>query len=119
MSHDKTINAITILQTGPVIPVLVINDISHAVPLAGALLEGGVRVLEVTLRTSCALEAISQITRAFPDAITGAGTVINPRQFDQAADAGARFVISPGLTAPLLSHAVSSGIPFSGHQYRF
>lgn len=78
MSNPQPLSALSILQAGPVIPVLVINDVSHAVPLAAALLEGGVTVLEVTLRTPCALEAIELISRTFPEAMTGAGTVINP-----------------------------------------
>ena len=85
----------------PVIPLLTIEDAGDAVPLARALVEGGLRVLEVTLRTSQALDSISAIARALPDAVVGAGTVLNARDCASARDAGARFAVSPGFTDSL------------------
>ncbi|MDU6412616.1 MAG: bifunctional 4-hydroxy-2-oxoglutarate aldolase/2-dehydro-3-deoxy-phosphogluconate aldolase [Yersiniaceae bacterium] len=105
------VSAEQILTSGPVVPVIVINELEHAVPLAKALVTGGVKVLEVTLRTECALEAIRAIAREVPEAIIGAGTVINPQQLDEVISAGAQFAISPGLTAPLLKAATDGPIP--------
>jgi 2-dehydro-3-deoxyphosphogluconate aldolase/(4S)-4-hydroxy-2-oxoglutarate aldolase len=101
-----------LMTTGLVIPVLTIERLEDAVPLAQALVEGGLRPLEVTLRTDCALEAIAVIAREVPDAIVGAGTVLNPGDFERAVEAGARFVVSPGLTDPLIAAAQSSGVAF-------
>ena len=101
----------TIMRTAPVIPVLVIEDIEHALPLAEALVAGGLKVLEVTLRTPCALDAI-KVMRQVPGAIVGAGTVLNPRDLQASIDAGSEFIVSPGLTAALGEAAVASGIPF-------
>jgi 2-dehydro-3-deoxyphosphogluconate aldolase/(4S)-4-hydroxy-2-oxoglutarate aldolase len=84
---------------GPVIPVIVIEDLSHAVPLAEALVAGGVRVLEVTLRTSVALKAIEAMARAVPQAIVGAGTLRTAADAKAAKEAGATFAVSPGFTA--------------------
>jgi 2-dehydro-3-deoxyphosphogluconate aldolase/(4S)-4-hydroxy-2-oxoglutarate aldolase len=81
-----------------IVPVIVIKDAAQAVPLARALVEGGLNILEVTLRTHAALEAIAAIAAEVKDVIVGAGTVINAEQFMNAADAGAKFVVSPGLT---------------------
>ncbi|HEX4273288.1 MAG TPA: bifunctional 4-hydroxy-2-oxoglutarate aldolase/2-dehydro-3-deoxy-phosphogluconate aldolase [Rhizomicrobium sp.] len=86
------------LKAVRVVPVIVIKDLGHAVPLAKALVEGGLNVLEITLRSPVALEAIRMISGEVKDAIVGAGTVINAEQFVDAADAGAQFVVSPGLT---------------------
>jgi len=86
------------LKAVRVVPVIVIKDLGHAVPLAKALVEGGLNVLEITLRSPAALEAIRTISAEVPDALVGAGTVINAEQFVDAADAGAKFVVSPGLT---------------------
>jgi 2-dehydro-3-deoxyphosphogluconate aldolase/(4S)-4-hydroxy-2-oxoglutarate aldolase len=91
-----------IFSQGPVVPVLVIKDVEHAVPLAKALIAGGIRVLEVTLRTEAALEVIAKIAKEVPEAIIGAGTVTNRAQLQQVIDAGAKFAISPGLTSDLL-----------------
>lgn len=101
----------TVMRTGPVIPVLVIDDAAHARPIAEALVAGGVRVLEVTLRTPAALDAIREMKRV-EGAVVGAGTVLNADQLDRAIDAGAEFVVSPGLTKKLGKAAVKSGIPF-------
>lgn len=106
-----TVSAEHILTQGPVVPVIVIKKLEHAVPLAKALVKGGVRVLEVTLRTECAIEAIAKIAKEVPDAIVGAGTVINPQQLKAVTDAGAQFAISPGLTDELLKASVENTIP--------
>ena len=86
------------LKAVRVVPVIVIKDLGHAVPLAKALVEGGLNVLEITLRSPAALEAIRTISGEVEGALVGAGTVINAEQFVDAADAGAKFVVSPGLT---------------------
>jgi len=101
----------TIMRTAPVIPVLVIDDIAHARPIAEALVAGGLTVLEVTLRTPCALDAIREMAKV-EGAIVGAGTVLNPDDLKASIDAGAQFIVSPGLTEKLGNAAVESGIPF-------
>jgi 2-dehydro-3-deoxyphosphogluconate aldolase/(4S)-4-hydroxy-2-oxoglutarate aldolase len=101
-----------LLQQGPVIPVLVIDHLESAVPLARALSAGGLRVLEITLRTSCALQAISAIADAVPEVWVGAGTVNSAAQVQDAARAGARFLVSPGSTPRLLDALEDSGLPF-------
>ncbi|WP_380177636.1 bifunctional 4-hydroxy-2-oxoglutarate aldolase/2-dehydro-3-deoxy-phosphogluconate aldolase [Kalamiella sp. sgz302252] len=110
MSNWET-SAEQILTTGPVVPVIVVNKLEHAVPMAKALVAGGVKVLEVTLRTACAMEAIRAMIEEVPEAIVGAGTVLNVRQLQEVTDAGAKFVISPGITEPLLQAAVAGPIP--------
>ena len=100
-----------IMQLCPVIPVLVIDEVDHAVPLAEALVAGGLGVLEVTLRTPVALEAIRAMKQV-SGAVVGAGTVLNPEQLDHALAAGSEFIVSPGLTGPLGRAAVASGVPF-------
>lgn len=100
-----------IMLTSPVIPVLVIDDAATARPLAEALVAGGLRVLEVTMRTPAALDAIREMKRV-PGAIVGAGTVVNGEQFGQAIDAGAEFIVSPGLTERLAEPVIASGVPF-------
>jgi 2-dehydro-3-deoxyphosphogluconate aldolase / (4S)-4-hydroxy-2-oxoglutarate aldolase len=87
---------------GPIVPVLVINNVEEALPIAEALLTAGINVLEVTLRTSAALDVISTIAKELPEAIVGSGTVTNRQQLQQSYDAGAKFAISPGLTKDLL-----------------
>lgn len=105
-------NAIeAIMQTAPVIPVIVIEDIAHAVPLAQALVAGGLPVLEVTLRTPQALEAI-RLMKQIEGAIVGAGTVINPADLDAALEAGSEFIVSPGLTPTLAQAAIQNEIAF-------
>jgi 2-dehydro-3-deoxyphosphogluconate aldolase / (4S)-4-hydroxy-2-oxoglutarate aldolase len=101
----------TIMRTSPVIPVLVIEDAAHAVPIAQALVAGGLRVLEVTLRTAAALDVIREI-KSVPGAIVGAGTVLNEADLRATIDAGAEFIVSPGLTESLGKAAIASGIPF-------
>ena len=90
------------LRLCPVVPVLTISDVEDAVPLARALLDAGLSVLEVTLRTPAALEAIKRITAEVPDAVVAAGTVLTAEMLGQAADAGARFAFSPGLATFML-----------------
>jgi 2-dehydro-3-deoxyphosphogluconate aldolase/(4S)-4-hydroxy-2-oxoglutarate aldolase len=101
----------SILAAGPVIPVLVIEREDDAVPLARAMLCGGVAVLEVTLRSSSALSAIAAIAREVPDAIVGAGTVLTEEQANRSTEAGAKFLVSPGLTQNLARAASSQRIP--------
>lgn len=105
------ISSESIMTTSPVIPVIVIKKIEHAVPLAKALVAGGIKVLEVTLRTECALEAIRFMVQQVPEAIVGAGTVTNTHQLAAVTEAGVQFAISPGLTANLLKTALSGEIP--------
>lgn len=100
-----------IMRTAPVIPVLVIEDAAHAIPIAQALVAGGLPVLEVTLRTAAALDVIRAMKQV-PGAIVGAGTVLGPADLDAALAAGAEFIVSPGLTETLGRAAVSSGMPF-------
>lgn len=100
-----------IMRTSPVIPVLVIDDAATARPLAEALVAGGLRVLEVTLRTPAALDAIAEMKQV-PGAIVGAGTVVSTDQFDQMARAGAEFIVSPGLSERLADPIIASGIPY-------
>ncbi len=104
-------NALELMRTGPVIPVIVIDRLEDAVPLARALVEGGVRVLEVTLRTPVALQAIEAIAREVEGAIVGVGTITRPQDFTDAASAGAVFGVSPGLTPALVEAALASRMP--------
>ena len=92
-------------NTKPLIPVIVIEDIEHAVPMAKALVAGGLHLLEVTLRTEAGLAAIKLISEQVPDTIVGAGTVCNADEYQQAIDAGAQFIVSPGLTPELIQKA--------------
>ena len=96
----------------PVLPVLVIEDVSLAVDLAGALYAGGVEVLEVTLRTPRALDALAAIRKELPQLLVGAGTLIHTEQFLEARDAGAQFAVSPGCTERLAAAAEDSGLPY-------
>lgn len=100
-----------LMATAPVIPVLVIEDVAHAVPIAEALVAGGLPVLEVTLRTAAALDVIRAMKQV-PGAIVGAGTVLNPADLGAALAAGAEFIVSPGLTPKLGEAAIASGVPF-------
>jgi 2-dehydro-3-deoxyphosphogluconate aldolase/(4S)-4-hydroxy-2-oxoglutarate aldolase len=100
-----------IMQTAPVIPVIVIDELEHAEPLARALVAGGLPVLEVTLRTPAALEAIRAM-RKVEGAVVGAGTVTNQSELAAAVDAGSQFIVSPGLTEPLGKAAIRADIPF-------
>ena len=100
-----------ILRQGPVVPVVVIHKLEHAVSLATALMAGGIRVIEVTLRTPVAVEAIRAISQDVPGAIVGAGTVTRAEELTSVAGVGAVFAISPGLTAELLQAANQGAIP--------
>ena len=100
-----------IMRLAPVIPVIVIDRAEDAVPMAEALVAGGLKVLEVTMRTPAALDAIRAM-KAVSGAVVGAGTVLNPRMLKDALDAGSEFIVSPGLTDSLGEAAVASGIPF-------
>jgi 2-dehydro-3-deoxyphosphogluconate aldolase/(4S)-4-hydroxy-2-oxoglutarate aldolase len=123
------------LKATRVVPVIVLKELGHAVPLAKALVEGGLGILEITLRSPVALAAIKAIAAEVPQALVGAGTVINAGQFRQAAEAGARFVVSPGLTedvvhasrhhmVPLLPGVVTAseimhGLDLGLHTFKF
>lgn len=107
---NRSESMISLLGSVPVIPVIVVEEIQSAVPLAEALVEGGLPVLEVTLRTRVALEAVSAIRAAVPAAIVGVGSVIEPRQFRLAREAGAVFAVSPGATQALIDAAVDEAI---------
>ena len=100
-----------LMRLGPVIPVIVIDDLTKAVPLAEALVAGGVRVLEVTMRTPVALDAIRAIAKAVEGAIIGVGTITRPEDFERAITAGAHFGVSPGLTPSLVEAARACGLP--------
>ncbi|OYV01808.1 MAG: keto-deoxy-phosphogluconate aldolase [Burkholderiales bacterium PBB5] len=101
----------TLASHGPVIPVIVLQRVQDAVPLAEALLAGGVKVLEVTLRTPVALQCIEAIARALPEALVGAGTIRNAADAQAAVDAGSRFAVSPGYTAEVGAACRSLGLP--------
>ncbi|SDN19254.1 bifunctional 4-hydroxy-2-oxoglutarate aldolase/2-dehydro-3-deoxy-phosphogluconate aldolase [Streptomyces wuyuanensis] len=102
----------SVLDLAPVVPVVVLDDAADAVPLARALVAGGLPAIEVTLRTPAALDAIRAIAEEVPGAVVGAGTVITPGAVADAAAAGARFLVSPGWTDALLDAMASSGVPF-------
>ena len=104
-------NVLEIMRIGPVIPVIVVEKIEHAVPLARALVAGGVRVLELTLRTPVALQAIEAIAREVEGAIVGVGTITRAEDFDRSIKAGAVFGVSPGLTPALVAAANASALP--------
>lgn len=111
-SRDAPGSIETILRTAPVIPVLTIRRIEDAVPLAEALVAGGLTVLEITLRSDIATEAIRRVAEAVPDAIAGAGTILDARDLEEARAAGARFAVSPGLTPELAAAASAADMPF-------
>ena len=104
-------NVLEIMRIGPVIPVIVVEKIEHAVPLARALVAGGVRVLELTLRTPVALQAIEAIAREVEGAIVGVGTITRTEDFERSIKAGAVFGVSPGLTPALVATARASALP--------
>ena len=105
-------DALNLLRQGPVMPVIVVNDAAVAVDLARALVAGGIRTLEITLRTKAALAAMRRIRDEVPDAIVGAGTVRTRAHLEAALDAGAQFGISPGLTPELAAAARAANVPF-------
>lgn len=100
-----------VLSLGPVVPVIVIENINDAIPLAKALIAGGVKVLEVTLRTACGLDAIKRIIAEVPEAVVGAGTVTSAEQLKEVTKAGVEFIITPGLTPSILKAAVEGSVP--------
>ncbi|WP_077796020.1 bifunctional 4-hydroxy-2-oxoglutarate aldolase/2-dehydro-3-deoxy-phosphogluconate aldolase [Streptomyces sp. JHA26] len=102
----------SVLDLAPVVPVVVVDDLADAVPLARALVAGGLPAIEVTLRTPVAVEAIRAIAGEVPGAVVGAGTVITPEQVGEVVAAGARFLVSPGWTDALLEAMRASGVPF-------
>jgi 2-dehydro-3-deoxyphosphogluconate aldolase/(4S)-4-hydroxy-2-oxoglutarate aldolase len=102
----------SVLDLAPVVPVVVVEDLADAVPLARALVAGGLPAIEVTLRTPVALDAIRAIAGSVPDAVVGVGTLISPVQVSDALAAGARFLVSPGWTDVLLEAMQASGVPF-------
>ena len=111
MNTNDKLTALQVMQDAPVIPVIVLNDVTHAVPLARALVAGGIRMLEVTLRTAQALPCIEAIAKAVPEAVVGAGTVRSRSDAQAAAMAGARFAVSPGYTAALGQACRDVGLP--------
>lgn len=110
-NNGKKLSALEILHTGPVVPVVVLRNADHAVPLAKALLAGGIRVVEITLRSAAALEGIRRISAEVPEIIAGAGTVLTSDDLRAVAQAGGQFAISPGLTPALFAAAHDGPIP--------
>jgi 2-dehydro-3-deoxyphosphogluconate aldolase / (4S)-4-hydroxy-2-oxoglutarate aldolase len=104
------LTALQVMRDAPVIPVIVLTDVAHAVPLARALVAGGIRMLEVTLRTPVALQCIERIAKEVPEAVVGAGTVRSPKDAQAAAAAGARFAVSPGFTPTVGSACKDAGL---------
>lgn len=109
--EKNALTALQVMQDAPVIPVIVLNELAHAVPLARALLAGGIRMLEVTLRTPLALACMEAIARDVPDAVLGAGTVRSAADARAAAMAGARFAVSPGYTHKIGQACHDLGLP--------
>ncbi|RXZ44404.1 bifunctional 4-hydroxy-2-oxoglutarate aldolase/2-dehydro-3-deoxy-phosphogluconate aldolase [Crenobacter cavernae] len=105
-------DSFTLLTLGPVVPVIVLTDAGVAPELGAALVAGGIKVLEVTLRTKAALAAIRRLREEVPDAIVGAGTVRNRAHLEAALEAGAQFAVSPGLTPELAAAARGTRVPF-------
>jgi len=108
---QKTDLLVPVLQGQPVIPVLLIEHVKHAVPLARALAKGGLPAIEITLRTAAALDAIRAVVSEVPEAIVGAGTILNAKHYEDAAKAGSRFIVSPGATKYILAAANDSDVP--------
>jgi 2-dehydro-3-deoxyphosphogluconate aldolase/(4S)-4-hydroxy-2-oxoglutarate aldolase len=108
---QNPLTSLQVMQDAPVIPVIVLNDVAQAVPMARALVEGGIRMLEVTLRTPQALACMEAIAKAVPEAVVGAGTVRTKADAQAAANAGARFAVSPGYTSALGAACRDLGLP--------
>ena len=106
------LTATEVMQASPVMPVIKLDRVEDAVPLAKALMAGGINVMEVTLRTPVALECVEKIAKEVPEVLIGVGTVITPEQLQASVDAGARFALSPGFTPSLLAAAKECPIPF-------
>ena len=111
MAVNQQLTSLDVMRDAPVIPVIVLEDVAHAVPLARALVAGGIRMLEVTLRTPAALACIEAIAREVPDAVAGAGTVRSVADARAAKDAGARFAVSPGYTSKVGLACRELGLP--------
>jgi len=107
----STLTPLHVMQDAPVIPVIVLNDLAHAIPMARALVAGGIRMLEVTLRTPQALACMEAIARDVPEAVLGAGTVRSAADAQAAVNAGARFAVSPGYTSALGQACRALGLP--------
>ncbi|MFN4207412.1 MAG: 2-dehydro-3-deoxy-phosphogluconate aldolase [Agrobacterium albertimagni] len=108
---DKTEKLLSTLKLQPVVPVLIVEDAKTAVPLARALVAGGLKAIEITLRTDAALEAVRLVAQEVEGAVVGAGTILNAAHYAAAVDAGSQFIVSPGTTQELLDVARSSDIP--------
>src|SRR5690606_4334111 len=108
---QKTDLLVPIMTGQPVLPVLLSDRLEHAVPLASALAEGGLPAIEITLRTAPALDAIRAVATEVPEAIVGAGTILNAKQYEDAAKAGSRFIVSPGATKYIVAAANDSDVP--------
>lgn len=109
--NEKTDKLLSILKLQPVVPVLVIEDAASAVPLARALVAGGLKAIEITLRTPAALDAIRAVAAEVEGAVTGAGTILDADQYEEAVKAGSQFIVSPGTTGELLDAADDSDVP--------
>jgi len=109
--NNRSLTALEVMRAAPVIPVIVLEDVAHAVPLARALVAGGIRMLEVTLRTPAALASIEAIAREVPQAVAGVGTVRSAADARAAAQAGARFAVSPGYTSAVGQACRDAGLP--------
>lgn len=107
-----TLSTLELASSAPMIPVIVVEDLDHAVPLAKALVAGGIKVLEVTLRTPVALDAIRAMIEAVPEAVVGAGTLRRPADVQACLDAGCAFGVSPGAPAALMDAVAEAGFPF-------
>ncbi|MET0865179.1 MAG: bifunctional 4-hydroxy-2-oxoglutarate aldolase/2-dehydro-3-deoxy-phosphogluconate aldolase [Nakamurella sp.] len=101
----------SLLNKCPIVPVVVIHDVNDAIPLGEALLAGGIDIAEITLRTPAGLGAIAELAASLPDMHVGAGSVLIPAHVDQVIDAGAKFIVSPGLSVDVLGRAKSNGVP--------
>ncbi|WP_331774107.1 bifunctional 4-hydroxy-2-oxoglutarate aldolase/2-dehydro-3-deoxy-phosphogluconate aldolase [Sulfurospirillum sp. 1612] len=101
-----------IMEISPIVPVIALDDVQNAVPLALALLEAGIHIMEVTLRTEDGLKAIEKIAKIVPQMQVGAGTVVNKKDFRYAIDAGASFVFSPGINQELMDYSIKKGVTF-------
>ncbi len=109
---DKAANLVSILKSQPVMPVLIIEKLEDAVPLARALAAGGLKAIEITMRTACALDAIKAVAEESPDTLVGAGTILTPADYAAAVKAGSKFIVSPGATPALFAAAKDSDVPF-------
>lgn len=109
--NPKTQKLLSTLKLQPVVPVLIIEDAAHAVPLARALVAGGLKAIEITMRTDAALEAVRRVAAEVEGAVVGTGTILNPAHFEAAVKAGSQFIVSPGTTRELIRAADASDIP--------